>query len=360
MFYKKKALLLLTIFLFSGTFLTAAPDNKRVYHIATRPTPPFSFKTSDGKWRGLSIDLWKAIAKDNNLKYEFHETTLEQLFTGIENKKYDIGIAGLTITAQREQVVTFTQPFISSGLGIAFITRTSPWLVVLGKFFSYNVFKIIVLLIIVLLMAGFGVWCFERKKNDQFSGKTTHGLASAFWWAAVTMTTVGYGDKSPLTPGGRIIALLWMFISVIILTSFTASFVSNLTLASMDHHITLSSLRNKKTGTVAGSTSAEALDRYNIFPQSYKNSYDMLQALKNKKVDFIVYDLPMLRYFSSRFGDNYQIVPIQKSRQDYGFAVNITSPLFKQLNIQLLKFLKTPDWYAIKESYLGNRSSDFN
>ena len=40
---------------------------------------------------------------------------------------------------------------------------------------------------------------------------------SAFWWAAVTMTTVGYGDKTPVTTGGRIVGLVWMFTSVIVI-----------------------------------------------------------------------------------------------------------------------------------------------
>ncbi|MGO2102628.1 MAG: ion channel [Psychroflexus halocasei] len=43
------------------------------------------------------------------------------------------------------------------------------------------------------------------------------------------MTTVGYGDKSPLSLGGRIVGLIWMFMAVIILSSLTAGIASALT-----------------------------------------------------------------------------------------------------------------------------------
>ncbi|HSO27695.1 MAG TPA: ion channel [Anaerolineales bacterium] len=53
-----------------------------------------------------------------------------------------------------------------------------------------------------------------------------HEPIDAFWWAFVTMTTVGYGDYFPVTPGGRIIAMALMTVGVSIfgvLSSFLAS-----------------------------------------------------------------------------------------------------------------------------------------
>ncbi len=51
-------------------------------------------------------------------------------------------------------------------------------------------------------------------------------LPDAMWWSVVTMTTVGYGDKFPTTPPARALAVLVMFMSLVLLASFTATFAS--------------------------------------------------------------------------------------------------------------------------------------
>jgi len=43
------------------------------------------------------------------------------------------------------------------------------------------------------------------------------------------MTTVGYGDKSPITAAGRLVALVWMFSSIIIISLITGAFATAMT-----------------------------------------------------------------------------------------------------------------------------------
>jgi voltage-gated potassium channel len=42
-------------------------------------------------------------------------------------------------------------------------------------------------------------------------------IEDAFWWAIVTVTTVGYGDVYPVTPGGKIVAAMLMVVGIAIL-----------------------------------------------------------------------------------------------------------------------------------------------
>jgi voltage-gated potassium channel len=62
------------------------------------------------------------------------------------------------------------------------------------------------------------VFVFEGNVNDQFKA-----MGDAIWWVLVTMTTVGYGDKVPVTTGGRIVGIIIMFFGLALLSSFTAS-----------------------------------------------------------------------------------------------------------------------------------------
>ena len=51
-------------------------------------------------------------------------------------------------------------------------------------------------------------------------------IGDAFWWAATTMTTVGYGDRYPITPIGRAVAVGLMVCGIAILGTVTATLAS--------------------------------------------------------------------------------------------------------------------------------------
>ncbi len=51
-------------------------------------------------------------------------------------------------------------------------------------------------------------------------------IGSGLWWAAQTVTTVGYGDNVPVTFAGRILAVLVMLLGISFLTVITAAITS--------------------------------------------------------------------------------------------------------------------------------------
>jgi len=54
-------------------------------------------------------------------------------------------------------------------------------------------------------------------------GSNIKTLPDALWWAITTVTTVGYGDKFPVTPGARAIAVVLMFAGVALYGVLTAA-----------------------------------------------------------------------------------------------------------------------------------------
>ena len=53
-----------------------------------------------------------------------------------------------------------------------------------------------------------------------------HDYGQALWWAIVTVTTVGYGDKYPVTPGGRGVAVVLMLVGIGLIGALTATVAS--------------------------------------------------------------------------------------------------------------------------------------
>ena len=189
--------------------------------VAVKASPPFSFQNGD-RWDGVSVELWEQIAEQAGYEYRFRPyKTVSDMLAAVELGQADVAIGAISVTADRERRLDFTQPMYRGGLGIATRTEASGWMTTLQGLFSWKFFSAVLALGLVLLLVGLLVWLFERKKNpEQFGGSVGQGIGSGFWWSAVTMTTVGYGDKAPVSAAGRVIGLVWMFVSIITISGF--------------------------------------------------------------------------------------------------------------------------------------------
>ena len=58
------------------------------------------------------------------------------------------------------------------------------------------------------------MWLAERPMQPHNHESVVDTLRDGVYWAVVTMTTVGYGDKTPKTTAGRIIAVVWMLAKI--------------------------------------------------------------------------------------------------------------------------------------------------
>ena len=71
------------------------------------------------------------------------------------------------------------------------------------------------------ISSGFVMWLCETWHNsDQFPRSFISGLFEGFWWSFISMTTVGYGDKTPTRFLGRIFAVIWIFMGITITSMY--------------------------------------------------------------------------------------------------------------------------------------------
>ncbi|MBK06664.1 MAG: ABC transporter substrate-binding protein [Deltaproteobacteria bacterium] len=332
-------------------------SKQRELIIATKSSPPFAMKRSDGKWTGISIELWQVLAKELGLRYRFKELGLQQMLDQVKRGKVDAAVASLTITPSREAYLDFTHPFHTTGLAIGIHSaRKNTILRAFRKIFTLELLELVGGLFLLLVFMGMLVWWFEHQHNhEEFGGSAIHGIGAGFWWSVVTMTTVGYGDKSPRTLGGRVVAMLWIFLSLVLVSSFTAALTSLHTVNVLESHIkSPNDLHRLKVATVPNSTSARFLENRHIQTVMYKDILSASKAVANKQAGAIVYDAPLLRYLSQhRLHGKMTVLPGHFKRQDYGIALPPGSDMRKPLNKAILKMIYSDRWQMLLKKYLG-------
>ncbi len=324
--------------------------------VATREAPPFSMKDADGKWTGISIALWEHIAGELGLDYRLEEASLADMVAGVGDGRYDAAVAALTITPEREEVVDFSHPFYTTGFGLAVSGEGVNWVGMLFGLLSWQFLQAVLLLAAVIAAVGFLLWLFEHKRNaEEFGGKWWKGLGSGFWLSAVTMTTVGYGDKAPRTASGRVVALVWMFTAIIITSTLTGMIASSLTADRISGSIRgPEDLPKARVGSIEGSASEMWLGEQRVGFRDFDSVAQGMEAVSDGRIGVFVYDKPLLQYLAGKMDDaEVEVLPGTFGRQDYGIALPQGSPLRESVNHALLTYLESEEWDALTFRYLG-------
>jgi polar amino acid transport system substrate-binding protein len=87
--------------------------------VGTYISIPYAMKTADGKFAGSEIDIAQRLAKDIGATLEVKTFEWEQLIPALQRGDIDIIISDLSITPERALQVYFSNPYASSGVGIA-------------------------------------------------------------------------------------------------------------------------------------------------------------------------------------------------------------------------------------------------
>jgi len=328
--------------------------------VAVYDVPPYGTVGSDGALSGLSVDLWRRVAEE--LEWEYRLTPVSQMETilsGLEQGRFDAAIGAITITPEREARIDFSYPTHRSGVAVALPKETGP----LAAIVSYvtvaaDLGTLIVGIFTLLLLLGVVIWLIERpgRSSKPPPEDSVVTLRDGLYWTVVTMTTVGYGDKTPKTPLGRLVAVVWMLSSVALVSLLSASLVSRLTAERVENSSIRaeSDLTGKKLAAVAHSSGAEYLDELHLKYEKYDNLAEALSSLANGQSNAVVNSVGALQYLvAARFAQVIRVPRVLLAPAFMAIALPDNSPLKKPIDRVLIKITASPEWKSVEELYFG-------
>jgi polar amino acid transport system substrate-binding protein len=333
------------------------PQFSRKLIVAVKPLEPFVIKR-DGKLEGFSIDLWDEMAKANGWAFEYkYLPTVKAVLEDVQGGLSDVGIAGISMTDEREQVVDFSYPMFNAGLQIMVPDRVASGLQdALKNAFSGNLLSILGLMIGVIVFAGHVIWLVERRLDEHFPRAYLPGIGEGIWRAGMNLVS-GEFDRRPSTAIGRIVGLIWVLFGIILISNFTATVTTNLTVQQIQGNISgPNDLYNKRVLSVANTTTGAYLQSQNIPFKGVENVVEAYRLLEAGKADALVYDAPVLLNYANTAGrGKVRVVgPIFK-REFYGIALQPGSVLREGINRTMLDFTNGEVYQKIYERWFGNQ-----
>ncbi|XP_027340154.1 glutamate receptor 3.4 isoform X1 [Abrus precatorius] len=283
----------------------------------------------------------------------------DDLANQVALNNYDAAVGDITIVPNRTRVLDFTQPFMESGLVVVVPVKeikSSPWSFlkpfttqmwcVTGAFFIF---------------VGTVVWILEHRHNPEFRGKPKKQLMTVFWFSFSTMF---FSHRENTVSGlGRLVLIIWLFVVLIINSSYTASLTSILTVQQLSSQIEgIDSLISgtQPIGIQDGSFARKYLtEELNIQPSrivTLKNMDAYIDALqrgpKEGGVVAVVDELPYIEILMSSTDCKFRTVGQEFTKSGWGFAFQRDSPLAVDMSTAILQLSENGDLQKIHDKWL--------
>ncbi|KAM3308296.1 glutamate receptor 2.8 [Capsicum chacoense] len=262
----------------------------------------------------------------------------------VSSKEYDAVVGDVTNLASRSKYVDFTLPFSESGISAVVPVkdddRKNAWIflkplkaelwITTGAFFIF---------------IGFVVWVLEHRANEEFRGPKHKQVGMIFWFS---FSTLVFAHKEKVTSNlTRFVLIVWVFVVLVLTSSYTASLTSMLTVQQLQPTIKdLNDLikNGEYVGYQKGSFVKAFLNRMK-FDSSKLRSYSTLEEYndalsrgsKNGGVGAIIDELPYLRLFLNKYCKKYIMVGPTFKTAGFGLVFPKGSPLVPDFSRAVLK-----------------------
>ncbi|KAJ8629311.1 hypothetical protein MRB53_022634 [Persea americana] len=269
---------------------------------------------------------------------------------------FDAVVGDIAIVTNRTKIVDFTQPYIESGLVIVAPSKkmnSSAWSFL--RPFTIQMWSVTAAFFVVV---GAVVWILEHRMNDEFRGPPKKQVITILWFS---FSTLFFAHKeNTVSTLGRLVLIIWLFVVLIIQSSYTASLTSILTVQQLSSHIKgLDSLKmgDEHIGFQVGSFAENYLIEEIGIPKSrlvaLGSPEEYASALENGTVAAVVDESPYIQLFLSSHC-KFKIVGQEFTKSGWGFAFPRDSSLAVDMSTAILALSENGDLQRMHDKWLEN------
>ncbi|KAM7253936.1 hypothetical protein ACFE04_031618 [Oxalis oulophora] len=329
-------------------------------------------QTNEPKVDGFCIEVFEEVMKSlpYYVPYEYVSFEIsdgrnyDELVKMVYNQSVDAVVGDITILEKRFSLAEFTLPFTESGVSMVVPVndhnRKNAWIfmkpltvslwVTTGAFFIFT---------------GFVVWVLEHQKNEEFRGPRHKQVGTIFWFSFSTL--VFAHRERILSNLTRFVMIIWIFVVLVLTSSYTASLTSMLTVEQLQptvNNIDDLIKSGEYIGYQMGSFVPTLLKKLKVDESKLKEYHDLeeyeealAKGSKNGGVGAIVDELPYIRLLLAKYCTKYIMVGPTYKTAGMGFAFQKGSPLVHDVSKAVLTVTEGDKITKITEKWLGESSN---
>lgn len=329
----------------SAVLLGAAPGavtSAGPVTVAVKPVEPFVYLNGDDPPTGYSIDLWNEVAAQLDLDTTWVEyDTVGEVIYALSLREVDVGIAAISMTSAREEIIDFSHPYFDSGMKL--MVRSSEeqslWSTATGVLLRPRLLIPLLVFAILTIVFGHLVWLAERRSNPDFPTPYGRGSAAGMWWAFSMITVGSDANKSINRNLGRVLSGIWMAVSLFTVAVVTGEVASALTVEQIRSDIgSVSDIDGRPVATVKETVAVASVQQRGLDYVETSTIDQAIDLLVEGEVDAVVFDAPVLEFrANTRPGLGVEVVGNLFDLDKYGIGFPQDSPLRGEVNPVLLE-----------------------
>ncbi|XP_054793523.1 glutamate receptor 2.7-like isoform X2 [Prosopis cineraria] len=318
---------------------------------------------------GFCIDVFKAVLEvlPYALPYEFipfakpngesagsYNEMISQVYSG----NFDAVVGDVTIIANRSNYVDFTLPYTESGVTMVVPVKDkrkkNAW-----AFLKPLTWDLWVTIACSFVFIGFVVWVLEHRINEHFRGPPSHQIGTSLCFSFSTMV---FAHREKVVSNlSRFVVIIWVFVVLILVQSYTASLTALLTVEQLSPTITnVNLLINKRmyVGFKRGSFVREILKKMGFLDYQFRiyNSTEECNGLfargsENGGIAAAFDEVPYVKVFLQSYCSKYTMVEPTFKTGGFAFVFPKGSPLVADVSRAILNVTQGDKMKAIENAW---------